>query len=820
MAARRYQPKEFEAKWQRSWAERGLYRTADSFDKPKFYCLDFFPYPSGSGLSVGHGHNYIPTDVYSRFKRMQGYNVLHPMGWDAFGLPAENEAILRQVPPAETVAKNVANYKRQLDLMGLSYDWTREINSTDPDYYRWTEWFFLLLYKRGLAYRASGSQWWCPECKTILANEQVENGFCWRHPETRVEKKDLEQWYFKITAYADQLLDDLETIDWPERIVAMQRNWIGRSEGAEVTFVVAPPGQGTLPPSPATAGEGCDIVVFTTRPDTLFGATFMVLSPEHPLVDQVTTAGQRAAIQAYQEQARLTSDIDRLSTEREKTGVFTGAYAVNPVNDERIPIWIADYVLMGYGTGAIMAVPAHDQRDFEFARKYGLEIRLVFLEPNSRMTAASMAEAWIHGGIMCNSGRFDGSIEGRHTIDVFIQWLEQTGKGRRKVNYRMRDWLISRQRYWGSPIPIVYCDKDGIVPVPDDQLPVMLPEVERFEPTGTGRSPLANVPSFVNTTCPKCGGPARRETDTMDGFACSSWYFLRFPNPHEPQAAFDRATVDYWLPVDLYVGGAEHAVMHLLYARFWTKVMADAGIVDFREPFAKLRNQGMIYGADGQKMSKSRGNVVTPDDVVERYGADALRAYELFMGPFELDNAWDKDGPKGQFRFLNRVWEMAFAPASDDSPEVLQLLHQTIRDVTQRIEDFRFNTAVAKLHELVNLLTDAGCSAQTLDTLLLLLAPIAPHITEELWSLRHPQGGSIHQQPWPAHDEALASVSSCAIVVQINGKVRDTVQAALDLPQEHVEELARSSERVQRFLNGSQIRKVIYVPNKLINLVI
>jgi len=804
MVARKYQPREFEGKWQRIWEEQGLYRTAESFDKPKFYCLDFFPYPSGSGLSVGHGHNYIPTDVYSRFKRMQGFNVLHPMGWDAFGLPAENEAILRQVPPAETVAKNVANYKRQLSLMGLSYDWTKEINSTDPGYYRWTEWFFLLLYKRGLAYRAKGSQWWCPECKTILANEQVVDGFCWRHTETRVEKKDLEQWYFRITAYADQLLYDLDTIDWPERIVAMQRNWIGRSEGAEVDFLV--PGHGP-------------IRVFTTRPDTLFGATFMVLSPEHPLVDVITSPEQRAAISAYQEQARGASEIERLSTEREKTGVFTGAHAVNPVNDERIPIWIADYVLMGYGTGAIMAVPAHDQRDFEFARKFGLEVRMVFMEPDSRLTGDTMTEAAIHGGTMINSRQFDGWLECRATIDAFIDWLEKMGKGERKVNYRMRDWLISRQRYWGAPIPIVYCHKDGIVPVPEDQLPVMLPDIERFEPTGTGRSPLANVPSFVETTCPTCGGPARRETDTMDGFACSSWYFLRFPNPSYSAAAFERDVVDYWLPVDTYVGGAEHAVMHLLYARFWTKVMADAGLVNFREPFSKLRNQGMISGADGQKMSKSKGNVVTPDEVVDRYGADALRCYELFMGPFELDNAWDNDGPKGQFRFLNRVWELSFAAPGQDSQATLRILNQTIRDVTERIETFRFNTAIAKLHELVNHLTDQGCSSATVDKLLVLLAPIAPHLAEELWSTRHASSGSVHQQPWPAYDEAAVQVTECAIVVQVNGKVRDTIQAALDLPQAEAESLARSSDKVQRFLNGSQVRKVIYVPNKLINLV-
>src|SRR5581483_5832197 len=610
---------------------------------------------------------------------------------------------------------------------------------------------------------------------------------------------------FKITAYADQLLNDLDTIDWPERIVAMQRNWIGRSEGAEVTFTVE--------------GSGDPIVVFTTRPDTLFGATFMVLSPEHPLVETITTPEHSAEVSAYQEQARVISEIDRLSTEREKTGVFTGAFAINPVNDERIPIWIADYVLMGYGTGAIMAVPAHDQRDFEFARKYGIEIRQVFMEPNSRLTAEQMTEAAAHGGTMINSRQFDGFVEGPETVDKFISWLEATGKGARKVNYRVRDWLISRQRYWGAPIPIVYCDQHGIVPVPEEQLPVVLPEILDYEPSGTGRSPLANVPEFVNTTCPICGGPARRETDTMDGFACSSWYFLRFPNPDLQDRPFDPDRANYWLPVDVYVGGAEHAVMHLLYARFWTKVMADAGLVTFREPFRKLRNQGMIYGADGQKMSKSRGNVVTPDDVVERNGADALRCYELFMGPFELDNAWDNDGPKGQFRFLNRVWELAQAPEGSDSPETLRLLHMAIRDVSERLEDFRFNTAVAKLHELVNAIERHGCSRQTLDTLLILLAPIAPHIAEELWHERYPEAGSVHKRPWPSFDASQLEARRCSIVVQVNGKVRDTIQVAMNLPQEEVERLARSSERVQRCLDGKHVRKVIYVPNKLLNLV-
>ncbi|HUZ77380.1 MAG TPA: leucine--tRNA ligase [Chloroflexota bacterium] len=807
--ARRYQPREFEAKWQQAWQERGQYRTEDELTKPKFYCLDFFPYPSGAGLSVGHAKNYVPTDVYSRFKRMNGYNVLHPMGWDAFGLPAENEAIQRQVPPRVSTARNTANYKRQMNMMGLSYDWSREINSSDPEYYRWTQWFFLLLHRRGLAYRAPGSQWWCPVCKTILANEQVVNGFCWRHGDTPVQKKELEQWYFKITDYADQLLDDLDSIEWPAHIVAMQRNWIGRSEGAEVTFRVA--------------GSGQPVVVFTTRPDTLFGATFIVLSPEHPLVDQVSTPQHRAAVQAYQEQARLASEIERLSTEREKTGVFTGAYAINPVNGEQLPIWIADYVLMGYGTGAIMAVPAHDQRDFEFARRFDLPIKLVYQDDAAPQDAGTMTQAMLHRGHVVNSGQFNGLADGPQAVDAFITWLEEQGTGKRRVNYRIRDWLISRQRYWGAPIPIVYCDRDGIVPVPEEQLPVLLPEIADYEPSGTGRSPLANLPEFVNTTCPACGGPARRETDTIDGFGCSSWYFLRYPNPHDTVAPFDRQLIDYWLPVDTYVGGAEHAVMHLLYARFWTKVMADAGLVNFREPFARLRNQGVIYGSDGHRMSKSRGNVVTPDEVIETYGADALRCFELFMGPFEMDNFWDEDGPKGQFRFLHRVWELAGshpAGGGGDSPAVLRLLHQTIQDVTERIEDFRFNTVVSKLHELLNALERQGCSGDTVDTLLLLLAPIAPHLTEELWSERHPGEGSIHSRSWPVCDPALLVADTCPLVIQVNGKVRDTLQTSRDLTRDDAEALARASERVQRFLDGHAVQKVIFVPNKLLNLVV
>ena len=602
----RYEPRKIEPYWQAEWDRADLYLTREERDRPKFYVLEMFPYPSGDGLSVGHLHNYVPCDVIGRYKRMAGYSVLHAMGWDAFGLPAENDALLKGLHPKETVPRYAANFKRQLKLVGCAYDWTREINSSSPEYYRWTQWFFLLMLKRGLAFRAISSQWWCEKCRTVLANEQVINGCCWRHTDTPVTKKDLEQWFFRITAYADRLLDDLERIDWPEPIKLMQRNWVGRSEGAELAF-------------PVEGHPGKEVRFFTTRPDTVFGVSFMVLAPEHPLVAEVTTAQQRAAVEEYVAQARRQSEIERLSTVKEKTGVFTGAYARNLFNGKLVPIWIADYVLMGYGTGAIMGAPGEDQRDYEFATKYGLEIPLVTAPADGSPPPAG--RAFSDYGVNINSSSGDLNLNGMKTADAIravCKYAEEHEIGRSTVTYRMRDWLISRQRYWGCPIPIVYCPRDGIVPVPEEQLPVLLPDMKNYEPSGTGRSPLANSPEFVNTICPKCGGPAERETDTLDGFACSSWYFLRFASPHYDRGPFDPATVDYWLPVDLYVGGAEHAVMHLLYARMWTKVMFDAGLVKFKEPFAVLRNQGMIWAADGQKMSKSKGNVVTPDAMVDK----------------------------------------------------------------------------------------------------------------------------------------------------------------------------------------------------------
>jgi leucyl-tRNA synthetase len=808
----RYDPKTIEPKWQQDWERRNLYLTREDPGRPKFYVLEMFPYPSGAGLSVGHLHNYVPCDVVGRYKRMAGFNVLHPMGWDAFGLPAENEALLKQSHPAETVPRYAANFKRQLITSGCAYDWTREINSSSPEYYKWTQWFFLLLYKRGLAYRALGSQWWCDKCRTILANEQVVNGCCWRHTDTPVSKKDLEQWYIRITAYADRLLDDLEDIDWPEPIKLMQRNWIGRSEGAELAF-------------PVTGHPGREVRFFTTRPDTVFGVSFMVLAPEHPLVAEITTPENRAAVEEYVSQARRQSEIERMSTVKEKTGVFTGAYARNLFTNKDIPIWIADYVLMGYGTGAIMAAPGEDQRDYEFARKYGLEIPRVTAPEDGSPTPED--RAFTEHGVAINSGFLDG-MKTADAIKAVCRYAEDKRIGKPTVTYRMRDWLISRQRYWGAPIPMIYCKGAcGIVAVPEEQLPVRLPAMKEYQPSGTGRSPLANVPEFVNTTCPKCGGPAERETDTLDGFACSSWYFLRFASPHEDKAPFDRKAVDYWLPVDLYVGGAEHAVMHLLYARMWTKVMYDAGMLGFKEPFPVLRNQGMVWAADGQKMSKSKGNVVTPDAMIEKYGADALRLWELFMGPFDEPTNWNEDGVAATERYLGRVWTMvrryveAGAPEGNPGAETLKRAHKTIRTVTDHIERLRFNTAVAALMDQLNYLArlkpeEAGRFA--IESYVLMLAPMAPHMCEEMWrALGH--DASIHLEPWPRFDPELTREETATVVVQINGKVRDRLEVAIGTPEDEIRAMALSSGNVKKYLGGKTPRKVIYVPNKLLSIV-
>ena len=807
----RYEPGAIEPKWQQEWERSSLYLTRDEPGRPKFYVLEMFPYPSGDGLSVGHLHNYVPCDVIGRYKRMAGFNVLHAMGWDAFGLPAENDALLKGLHPKQTVPRYAANFKRQLKLAGCAYDWSREINSSSPEYYKWTQWVFLLLYRRGLAYRALGSQWWCEKCRTILANEQVVNGCCWRHTETPVSKKDLEQWFFKITAYADRLLADLDGIDWPEPIKLMQRNWIGRSEGAELAF-------------PVVGHAGQEVRFFTTRPDTVFGVSFMVLAPEHPLVAEVATPGQHAQVENYVAQARRQSEIERLSTVKEKTGVFTGAYARNLFSNEEIPIWIADYVLMGYGTGAIMAAPGEDQRDFEFAKKYGLAIPVVTAPADG--TAGPADRAFTEYGVAVNSGFLDG-MKTEVAIRAVCKYAEEHEIGRPTISYRMRDWLISRQRYWGCPIPIVYCEKDGVVPVPDELLPVSLPDMTDYQPSGTGRSPLANVAEFVNTTCPKCGGPAQRETDTLDGFACSSWYFLRFASPHYDLAPFEKNAGNYWLPVDLYVGGAEHAVMHLLYARMWTKVMYDAGLVKFTEPFPVLRNQGMIWAADGQKMSKSKGNVVTPDAMVERYGADALRLWELFMGPFEEATNWNEEGVVGTVRYLNRVWSVVRRYVGEGCPEgrpaleTLKRAHKTVRTATDHIERLRFNTALAALMDQLNYLQKLApeeLGRFAVESYVVLLAPMAPHITEEMWrALGHQE--SVHLETWPKYDPELTRDNTVTVVVQINGKVRDRLQVDAGTPEEEVRRIALDREAVSKHLGGKAPSKVIYVPDKLMSIV-
>ncbi len=812
-----YQPQIIEAKWQSRWAQTGLDRTPDPLGRKTFYCLDFFPYPSGSGLSVGHGRNYVPTDVISRYRRMRGDAVLHPMGWDAFGLPAENVAIAQNVHPREITDSFSANYRRQMTLIGCSYDWEREINSSRPDFYRWTQWFFLLLYRRGLAYRAVGKQWWCPGCKTVLADEQVQpGGICWRgHP--GVHKRDLEQWYFRITAYAEELLEAMESLDWPEHILAMQRNWIGRSQGVEFEMPVA--------------GSNARLTVYTTRPDTICGMTFAVLAPEHPLVSRIVTPEHQADVAAYCRQADSRSEVDRLSAGRD--GVFTGGYAINPVSGVRVPIFVADYVLMSYGGGAIMGVPAHDERDFDFAHRQGIPVRVVIAPPG--WEGGDLPAAYTDPGTMVNCGRWDGmaSEPGKEAI---ADWMEAEGIGRRTVQHRMRDWLISRQRYWGAPIPIVYCDSCGIVPIPEHDLPVLLPHVEAWLPGEDGRSPLANVPEFVNAACPACGRTAQRETDTLDGFACSSWYFLRFVSPDYTDGPFDPAALEVWGPPDLYVGGAEHAVMHLLYARFWTKVMADAGLIRFREPFPVLKSQGVMHAGDPEtgevrRMAKSAGNVVTPDSVAEAYGADALRVYLLFMAPFENPTVWDEDGITGPERFLARTWRLANEAAQASAliagppTELTRRLHQTIQRVTADVERFQFNTAVAALMTFLNELAEHrqvhGVTAELAEAVrafVLLLAPFAPHIAEELWQRMGGQG-SVHLQAWPVWVETLAAESTVTIAVQVNGRIRDRLTVPADAPEDEIRSLALQSERVTRHTDGRPVTRVIVVPGRVVNVV-
>ncbi|MDT8306968.1 MAG: leucine--tRNA ligase [Anaerolineae bacterium] len=815
----RYDPGEIEARWQERWEETGLYRQTIDHDRSKHYALTMLPYPSGD-LHIGHWYAMTPSDARARYMRMKGYNVLFPMGFDAFGLPAENAAIQRNVHPKEWTYANIERMRRQMRSMGAMFDWEREAISSDPSYYRWSQWFFNKLLAHGLAYRKRAAVDFCPNCNTTLAREQVwgEDRHCERCG-TPVIKKELEQWFFRTTDYAEELLD-FEGLDWPERVKTMQTNWIGRSLGAEVTF---------------RTEQGHEIPVFTTRPDTLWGATFMVLAPEHPLVDEITTAGQNAEVDAYQERAERMSEIDRETADREKTGVFSGAYATNPVNQQRIPIWIADYVLMTYGSGAIMAVPAHDERDFAFATKYGLPIVEVIRSPE-RVAAAGktlepLAAAYTEKeGELVNSGVFDGTPAGEAVAKV-TAWLEEEGLGEGAVNYRLRDWLISRQRYWGAPIPIVYCEVHGAVPVPDEELPVVLPDDVEFMPTG--QSPLLSHDEFLHTVCPICGRPALRETDTMDTFMCSSWYQYRYLSPGYNEGPFDPEEGDYWLPVDQYTGGIEHATMHLIYTRFFTKAMRDMGLVDFDEPMLALYNQGMVLGEDNEKMSKSRGNVVAPDDLVARYGADTVRTYLMFFAKWDQGGPWNYDGIKGPQRFLHDVWEVALADyqrqavKEEASRDLRRKTHQTIRKVGQDMEQFSFNTAVAALMELRNAIgaaqREGRVSQESWDeavaSLLLLLAPMAPHLAEELWQRRGNEY-SIHQQSWPEWDESIARDETITLVVQVNGKVRAKVEVPAGIDNAEAERIALAEENIRRYLDGRQPRKVIVVPGRLVNIVV
>ncbi len=817
----RYNPKEIERKWQAQWEAEQLYHAPDDSPKTKFYHLVMYPYPSGD-LHMGHWYNYSPFDAYGRFKRMQGYNVMQPIGFDAFGLPAENAAIKRGIQARTWTLANIDNMRRQLRMMGGAWDWQREVVSCLPDYYRWTQWLFLQFYKRGLAYRTKAPANWCPGCNTTLANEQVlADGTCERCGSV-VVRKEIDQWLLKISAYAERLLDFSEVIDWPEKTMVMQRNWIGRSEGAEIRFYTE------------IDGRREEVPVFTTRPDTIYGATFFVLAPEHPWVEKITTPEQKAAVDAYIDQARRMTEIERLSTEKEKTGVFTGGYVTNPLNGEQIPVWIADYVLMGYGAGAIMGVPAHDQRDFEFARKFGIPIRQVICpEGEEPSDPAAWTEAKSQPGVMINSGPFDGT-PADEAIAKVTKYIEEQGIGKFMVTYRLRDWLISRQRYWGAPIPIVYCPKDGMQPVPEEQLPVWLPENVQFKPTG--ESPLRYEPEFLNTTCPVCGGPATREADTMDTFIDSSWYFLRYADPHNTEEAWSQEKLKKWLPVDQYVGGVEHAILHLLYSRFFVKALHDMGYLDFDEPFLRLYHQGMVLGADGQKMSKSRGNVEAPDRYVDKYGADTVRCYMMFIGPFDAGGSFIAENVEGIWRFMNRFWNLvndswvAGQVSEQETPEsraIERLRHKTIKRVTEDLSNFRFNTALAALMEFDNALIKqqnepvarSAAYRRALETMMQLLAPMAPHITEELWHLTG-HSGSIHMSAWPVYDEALTHDETFTLVVQVNGKVRDRIEVPAGISEDEVRKLALHRPRVMSFIGDAMVQKVIYVPGRLANIVV
>jgi leucyl-tRNA synthetase len=802
---RKYDFAAIENKWQKYWEENKTFKVIEDPSVPKEkrrYVLDMFPYPSGAGLHVGHPEGYTATDIYCRYLRLNGYHVLHPMGFDSFGLPAENYAIQTGTHPRVTTEKNINRYRQQIKALGFSYDWDREISTHRIDYYRWTQWIFLQLYKKGLAYEAVVPINWCPSCKTGLANEEVKDGKCDRCGE-QVVRKNLRQWMLKITAYADRLLNDLEKVEWPESVKLMQKNWIGRSEGANVHFPLA--------------DSDDTIEVYTTRPDTLFGATYMVLSPEHPLVNQIVTPEHKEAVESYRQQAAMKSDLERTDLAKDKTGVFTGAYAINPVNNEKVPVWISDYILISYGTGAIMAVPGHDSRDWEFAKKFNLPIIQVVSPDGS---TSRMEEAFTTEGVAVNSGRFSG-LSTPVFKEQITAWLEEKGLGEKAVNYKLRDWVFSRQRYWGEPIPVLHADGE-VLPLPEDNLPLALPEVESYEPTGTGESPLADITEWVETTIPGNGKSAKRETNTMPQWAGSCWYYLRYLDPHNEKEFASKEKVDYWMPVNLYIGGVEHAVLHLLYARFWHKVLFDLGFVNTDEPFMKLVNQGMILGEGGVKMSKSLGNVINPDDIIEQFGADSMRIYEMFMGPIEVSKPWATKGLTGVHRFLNRVWKVSELPITGEEPslEMKRLLHKTIKKVTNDTDGLEFNTAIAQMMIFINEAMKLQSLPRSLwGSFVILLSPYAPHLGEELWEKLGNKASMIKTAEWPKWDEELTKDEEVEIVIQVNGKLRSKMIMPLDTPVEEIKEKALKSDRIQDLIRGKEIIKVIGVPNKLINIV-
>ncbi len=798
----KYEPKQIEKKWQDKWEETGVFHASNTSEKPKYYALVEFPYPSGQGLHVGHPRPYTALDIVARKRRLQGYNVLYPIGWDAFGLPTENYAIKNHVHPAEVTKQNIARFKQQIQSLGISFDWSREINTTDPDYYKWTQWIFLQLFKHGLAYKKEMAVNWCTSCKCVLANEEVVNGVCERCG-SEVVRRVKSQWMLKITEYAQRLIDDLDLVDYPERVKAQQKNWIGRSTGAEVDF-------------PTSTGD--KLTVYTTRPDTLYGATYMVISPEHPYIEKWADSLKNLdEIRAYQEEAAKKSDFERTEVAKDKTGVrLDGVTATNPLTEKEIPIFISDYVLVSYGTGAIMAVPGHDTRDWDFAKKFGLPIIEVVKGGDVEKEAFTDCET----GIMVNSGILDG-LTVEEAKEKIISYLEEKGIARAKVNYKLRDWVFSRQRYWGEPIPLVYCEKCGYVPIPEEELPLRLPDVKSYEPTDNGESPLAHMTDWVNTTCPHCGGPAKRETDTMPQWAGSSWYFLRYMDPHNDKEFASEEALKYWSPVDWYNGGMEHTTLHLLYSRFWHKFLYDIGKVPTPEPYAKRTSHGMILGANGEKMSKSRGNVVNPDDVVNEYGADTMRLYEMFIGDFEKAAPWKTESVRGCRRFLERYWNLQDCVKGDGMSKKLEsAFHKTIKKVSEDTETLKFNTAIAALMSLMNEISAAGSiTREELRIYTILLNPFAPHITEEVWSNLGFEG-MVCQSQWPEYDEAKCKDETVQIVLQVNGKVRMRADVAADISKEDAIALAKSEQKIADEISGKSIVKEIYVPGKLVNIVV